>query len=63
MEKKEIFSQYQRMEQGISQVELAKAIRVHEMMVVNREIKAKVPGLRVVRDRLIRAVPGAAGFV
>ncbi len=51
------------MEQGISQVELAKKLGVNEMTIVNWEIKVKVPRIRVVRDRLIRAVPGAEGFL
>jgi hypothetical protein len=51
------------MEQGVSQVDMAKTRRVNEMTIMNWEIKADGPKIRGVRDRLIRAVPGAEGFL
>lgn len=52
-----------RMEQGISQVDLAKRIGVNEMTIVNWEIKSKVPRIRSLREGLVREVPGVEGFL
>jgi DNA-binding XRE family transcriptional regulator len=52
-----------RMDKGISQVELARTLGVNEMTIVNWEIKAKVPRIKAVRERLTRAIPGAKGLL
>jgi DNA-binding XRE family transcriptional regulator len=52
-----------RKDEGISQVELAKAIDVNEMTIVNWEIRDKMPRIKAVKERLARTIPGTEGFL
>jgi DNA-binding transcriptional regulator YiaG len=50
-----------RMEQGISQLDLAETLGVDEMTVVNWEIRGMVPRIKEVRESLTRSVEGVGG--
>ena len=52
-----------RMEQGISQVDLAKRLGVNEMTIVNWEIRGMISRIRTVRERLSQTVEGVEKFL
>lgn len=51
------------MEQGVSQVELAKTLGVNEMTIVNWEIRGMVPHIKAVRERLAHEIDGVGRFL